>query len=224
MPDYLPTREAELLTWSQNYSATLTAAPTTYGLIAGDATALSSLVTAFTNAYSEASDPNTRTKPKIVAKDLAKAQLIASLRSLSQRIQNNPAVTSEHKAELGLPIWDREPSPQPPPSTRPVLSLVAAAGNLQLLRVVDETTPTSKAKPEGVAGVEVYAWIGPNPPAELSQWQSKGLFTRSSFEISYTSEDAAKQATLMARWYNAKGEYGPASEPITALVAGSPAA
>jgi hypothetical protein len=224
MPDYLPTREAELLPYSQNYSATLTASPATYGVLPADATALSSLVTGFANAYTEASDPNTRTKPKIVAKDLAKAQLIASLRSLSQRIQNNPAVSAEKKSELGLPIWDREPSTVPAPSTRPVISLVAAAGNLQLLRVVDETTPTSKAKPEGVAGVEIYAWIGETPPAELSQWQSKGLFTRSSFEISYTSEDAAKQATLMARWYNAKGEYGPVSEPITALVAGSPAA
>ena len=45
--DYLPHNDAELLAWSSNFSSLITAAPVTYGLVAGQATAYAALHTAY---------------------------------------------------------------------------------------------------------------------------------------------------------------------------------
>ena len=224
MPDYLPTREADLVPFSANYSAKISLVPEDYGFVAADATALAGLVTAFETAKAAVSDPDTRTKTSVVAKNQAKVNLVAMLRSMSQRIQTNPAVTAELKTGLGLPIWDREPSSVPVPPSKPVISLVAMSGNQHLIRIIDEATPTSRAKPWYAAGAEVYAFVsatpGEVPPGDLAAWQSKGLAVRSTFEVNYAPADAGKEVTLVARWYNAKGEFGQPSEKITARIAG----
>ena len=224
MADYLPRRDADLVSFSGNYSAKISLVPEVYGFVAADATELAGLVAAYNSACTEAKDPATRTKSRIISKDQCKANLVAMLRSMSQRIQVNPAVTAEQKNDLGLPIWDREPSSVPTPPSKPVISLVAMSGNQHLIRIIDEATPTSRAKPWYAAGAEVYAFVsatpGEVPPLDLAAWQSKGLAVRSTFEVSYAPADAGKEVTLVARWYNAKGEFGQPSEKITARIAG----
>ena len=100
--DFLPRREAELVTWVNTFKALITRAPTTYGLTAGDAASYGTLATAFINAYNVAKADATRTRSSILAKTQAKVYLIRSTRQLAGIIQKFPGTTNQMRSDLGL--------------------------------------------------------------------------------------------------------------------------
>lgn len=225
MSSFLPSREAQLAPYLQNMSAKISAAPTTYGLVAADATALATLVTAFVSALATATNPTTRTKGTIAAKDTAKAQVVATVRVLAKRIQANPAVTAQMKTDLGLPVHAVVPTPQPPPTSSPALIIVSIKPRAHIIRIADENTPNKRARPKGTFGAEVYSYVGDpaDAPADLELWRFEGQATKAEFEVDYGGADVGKTALIVARWYNRKGETGPVSLPVNATVAGSAA-
>ncbi len=106
-------------------------------------------------------------------------------------------------------------------------------GGRHELRLFDQDTPTRKALPRSAAGAQVFyfvtdrAVVDNSPgggdresiPADLSRWRFAGLATKSDFTIRYDAEDIGKTAHLRAVWYNRKGETGPVSGEITAMIA-----
>jgi hypothetical protein len=219
---WLPDKDADLLSFSTNFTAKIVAAPTTYSLTAADATALGLLNTAFTSALASATNPSTRTKTTVAAKNVVKAQLVADIRSLAKRIQASPTVTVPQKTDLGLPIHQTVPTPVPAPSTQPLINLMSTGGKAMTIRLADELTPTKRARPAGSVGAEVYSYVAAAPgvlPDDLEQWRFEGLATKAEFEVDYNGPDVGKTATIVARWYNAKGETGPLSDPITGTIA-----
>lgn len=216
---WLPMSDTGLRDFTGDFSAKLTAAPTTYGLTAADATAEAGLVTTYKAALATATDPATRTPVTITAKNVAKAGLVASTRSLAARIQANPSVTPEQKVALGLPVHITGKTPIPAPTTRPVVTVADITELTHAVRIVDESTPTKRAKPYGVAEAAVFTFVGDNPPADLEQWEFKGIAKRSDFLIHYDAPDAGKRAHIRAVWFNPRGEQGPVGEPASAMVA-----
>src|SRR3954464_8842092 len=99
--NWFTTTDAGLLTFAEDMSAKITATPTAFGLVAGDATTLAGFVTSYSTNYNLAKDPATRSKITIEQKDQAKALLIADIRVLGRRIQANPSVTNAQKLSLG---------------------------------------------------------------------------------------------------------------------------
>jgi hypothetical protein len=223
--DWLPSKDALLLPFATNASSKITASPTSYGLLVGDATALASAVTGYSSALATSSNPSTRTKTAVMNKNVAKAQLVALIRSIAKRVQANPAVTAGQKTDLGLPVHSTTPTPVPTPSTVPELGfgLVTMGTGIVTLKITDADVTNKRAKPTGVQGAEVYSFVGATGttplPTNLEDWRFEGLATRSTFDINYRPEDAGKTATIVARWYNAKGDVGPTSSPITGRVA-----
>lgn len=220
--DYIPTRDEDLSTFAQNFSALITATPAVFSLLPADATALAALVTEFTEALETALNPSTRTPVAVAAKDTARVVLVADIRSLAKRIQSAPNVTPAQKTSLGLTVQDHVRTPVPPPATKPVVNVVTNGGRRQTIRLVDETTPLKRARPVGVAGAEVYSYVQTSaeaPPADLEAWRFEGLATRSEFEIGYNSADVGKTAHIRALWYNAKGQSGPESDEVIVPIA-----
>ncbi|HZZ43626.1 MAG TPA: hypothetical protein VFE58_11865 [Tepidisphaeraceae bacterium] len=217
--DWLDTSDGPLSTFANDFSAKITATPTAFGLVAGDATSLATLVTAYNTALAAATDPVTRTRVTVAAKDTAKVALIADIRALAKRIQASPAVTPAQKTSLGLPIHSNTPSPSPAPTTEPLLNIVATGNYSHTLRVADILTPTKRAKPANVADLQIFAFPGENPPADMSLWTFKGVATKAEFVVNYAPTDAGKPVSLAGRWANRKGETGPFSDPVTGTIA-----
>ncbi len=222
MRDYIPSRDGDLVSWSNNFTTKVVLAPTDYGLTAADVADLVQLTAGFSAAYNAAVDPATRTRVTVAAKDAARIALVTPLRSLAQRIQANLLVTDVQRTELGLPVRDHAPTPVPVPATKPVLELAGEDVCRHTVRLFDEATPTSRAKPEGSAGAQVFTFIAANgetPPIDLEQWTLYGMATRSEFEVVYPGADAGKKAYIAARWFNGKGEVGPRSDAVARLIA-----
>ncbi len=86
-------------------------------------------------------------------------------------------------------------------------------------RIHDEATPNSRAKPQGVAGAQIFVYIGENPPLDLEKWSLKGVATKGSFIVQYDESDIGKKAHVAARWTNRIGEPGPRSDAVSRLIA-----
>jgi hypothetical protein len=223
--DWLPTKDALLLSFVTAMSAKITAAPVPLGLTASDATILSGLLTSYSSALATASNPSTRTKTAVMNKNVAKAQLVADVRSVAKRVQANPAVTAGQKTDLGLPVHSNTPTPVPTPSTVPELGFgpVTMGTGIVTIKITDADVTNKRAKPAGVQGAEIYSFVAATDatpvPTDLEDWRFEGLATRSAFDIGYRPEDAGKTATIVARWYNAKGDVGPTCSPIAGKIA-----
>jgi hypothetical protein len=222
--DFIPSREADIVTWSVNFNTKITATPTAYGLTAAQASAYAAKHTTFVAAHQTARDPDTRSPAAIVGKDVAKTALVAEARKLARIVQAEPSVTPQQKAELGLTVRDVEPTPVPPPSSPPDLDLVSAVVRTVRLRLEHSGSTSRRGKPYGVAGAAVYSFVGAEPPSKLADWKFEGNTTRTVVQVLFDPEVApGAKVWITACWFNPRMQNGPASSPLSTHIPGGAA-
>lgn len=218
--DWVPSKDQDLDNFALNFSTKLTAAPTSYGLVAGDATAFASLRSDFATKLAAATAPATATSVTVASKNTSRASLTAGMRSLARRVQSYSAITSSLLSELGLTVRDTVATPIPAPSTKPTGNVQQILSREHVIAVADSATPTSKARPFGASGYQVfYSVAGDTDGGDVENMHFEGVGTKATFSISYPSSAVGKVATIRLRWMNRKGEVGPVSDPITSTVA-----
>jgi hypothetical protein len=97
------------------------------------------------------------------------------------------------------------------------------------LRLVDESTPTRRARPKGVQRAEVFVALtapgqpAPPPPSGASSdpgdYRYIGSVTRGETTLSFESDKGGMQAHYMSRWVSTNGATGPWSDTASATVA-----
>lgn len=223
---YMPESDAEFAAWANNFATLLTADPTAYGETGGVASQVQTLNDDYQLALTVATDPSTRTSPTVAAKDVARSVAQSYMRVVAQRIRDNQTVTDEQRLDLGLTVPKTVPTPIPPPSTHPLLGLIAATPLVHRLRYAAADTPTSKAKPFGSIGVEIWVALGTVAATDPAQATYRKTVTKSPFTMSYQAGDVGKVATYFARFVNRSGvdgvaATGPWSSAITVAVVGT---
>jgi hypothetical protein len=216
---YIPSRDSELDTWLLNFSSLIAGSPTTYGLVTGDATAITAAYAAWHAAYLAATNPSTRTQGSVMTKNEQKANVSGVVRGYAATIRCNRAVSDELKIGLGLHVRDAQPTPVPVPASVPVLAVVGMRQGLQEVRVTDEATPSRRARPAGSAGMLLFRIVADEAVTDPEQARFLAFTGRTSFECLYGPADNGKTATYFARWTNAKGEVGPWSQPMPVSIA-----
>lgn len=220
---YIPAKDSGFESWLLNFTTKLTAAPATYGLVAGDAVICAAQYTAWHAAYLAATTPATRTKPSVAAKDAARALAESVVRPYAQRIKVNPAVSNASRADIGVTIDSFPPTPIPAPLTSPVLLLSLATPLVHKLQYRDALEPTAKSKPYGVRQLALFRSVGTVAATDPAQCSYVGGFTKSPFQVTFEAPDRGKICTYFARWENASGPAGqaatgPYSDPLTVVV------
>lgn len=168
-PNYLPAKDSLAGPWADNFSTVLTGAPTDYGLVAGDATAVAAAVAPWITALAAATTPATRTPVTIAAKDDARAAMEAVVRPFAVAISQNPSVSNELKTTIGV-------TPRITTKTRNAVSSNIAGvspyfdslGNI-VFNGYDPDTPDSKARPLGALGWELQVR---NKPTATDPWET----------------------------------------------------
>jgi hypothetical protein len=144
----------------------------------------------------------------------------AVLRRLAQRFQESSLVSDAELAAMSLTLRDLLPSPIAAPTSRPV----GKADTSQRLKIglswTDEATPTSKAKPHGVVGCNIFMKLGGTAPADLSQCEFIGFATRTPFTEEFDGTQANQTAHFILQWVGTRGGLGPISETVSATVPG----
>lgn len=219
---YIPTKDADLIAWGDNFAAVITADPALYGLLAADALVIQTQYNEFAAAYAIAVNPATRTIVTIAAKDEEKAGFLSIARAYAAIIRANAGVSDAAKAAAGLTIPDPTPTPIPVPSTTPILAAPLQGIGTILMSITDSATPLIKKKPFGVVGGCLFfsKWVGVTPP-DGSQKLLLGLITKSDNVLTtagYTT--AGEKVRYYCQWYNRKGELGPIGAPLDILTLG----
>ena len=220
---YIPPTDAGFADWLLNFSTLITASPTTYGLVTGDATIIAAQNTAYAAALATATNPATRTSPTIAAKDAAKSLALAVVRPYAVSISLNPAVTDEDKVAVGVTVRKLVPTPIPAPTAIPQVSLVSAIPLEQTLKIVNAATPTTKAKPFGARLIEVWTSVGITAATDPAQLSFRGAVTKIPTKLTFDAADRGKICTVAARYATAGGgpgvsRVGPWSALITFIV------
>lgn len=219
---FLPDKDTALLAWSLNFSTRITATPTAYGLVAGDATAYATLHTSFATALA-AVDPGERSKSLVAAKNTARTTLKNSARLLAKRVEGTAAVTDAQKLELGLNVRSA-PSPIPPPAYAPGIAILATIANTVKLRLFDATDAARRGKPAGVDGASVFSFVGATPPTETVDWKFEGNTSRTRIDIAFPSDiTPGAKVWFTAFWFNERKQAGPTTTPIGTNIPGGAA-
>lgn len=218
MAQFFPTTDAGMLAWAQHFSTMISATPTTYGLVAAQATAYATLVTNYQTALT-ACEPTVRNKTSTAAKNQAKAALKLSSVQLANIINGQPTVTDAQKIALGLNVR-ATPTPVPPPGNPPTLDIVSVTGKTVKIRLHNDAT-SKRARPAGVTGTTIFSYVGATPPADITAWVFQGSSSKTIVDIAFDNTVAAGSIVwLTAFWYNGKGQSGPACAPVSTYLAG----
>ncbi len=218
--DFLPHKDADLLAWAQAFSTKITATPVAFGLVAAQATAFAALLSTWSADLATATDPATRTRAAISAKNDSRTPMKAEARELARVINAFPSITNEQRIELGLNPRSGTISPIQPPQECPVMEVVSAVGRTLKVKLRAQDS-NRRGKPDGVDGATCLTFVGSAPPADITQWKFEGSTARTTFDVEFPATVAAgAQVWLCAFWFNPRKESGPACQPISAYLAG----
>ena len=214
--DYIPTSDAGLLSWSNNFSTKITATPTAYGLTAANATAYAAAQSAYATSYAAAINPSTRGPLAVNNKNVARASLVSVSRHMAMQVQGTMTVTSSQKLELGLNPRTTFPSPIPVPM-QAGMEVLKVSGNVVRVRAYNPADPTRRAKPDGVSSITVMSYVGASAPAADGPWYFQGTTTRPTFDVAFVGESAVAGAKVWLTCFfaNPRGLSGQACPPIS---------
>jgi hypothetical protein len=213
VPTFPPSKEAGLLSWSSQFSNKITALPTAYGLVAGQATAYAALHAAYSAAYAAANNSNTNSKQAIMAKNQAKQALLygpGGAWELVDICQAWPDMTDALRGELNIRVPDNEPTPIPPPEFPPLLWIESTSGRTMKIKLRDKENSDRRGKPTGVQGATVLYFVGENTPADPSQWMFLLNESRTQFFADIPPVvPVGSRVWITAFWFNNRKQSGP---------------
>jgi hypothetical protein len=216
MPDYIPPKDAELVAWSANFSAVVTANASAWGITPEEVTALQTANDTFAALHAQADSPE-KNSIIVAEKNAARDVLVAKIRELAGFRLKNPIITDAQRIALGLHVRDATPTNIPAPTTRPELDVDVL--DFRRLKVVfHDMGSDSKAKPYGVNGAVIVYAVLDAPPADVTALTRSTLATRTPHVLEFTEEERGKTVYIAICWQNEKGEKGPWSEIESAIV------
>ena len=220
MADWIPDPDGDFDTWVANFVTVVTAAPANYGLTAAQVAPLAGLLAAWVAALADQEAKLNAAQAATDAKELAKAALKALVRELAGIIQSIKTVADAAKLAAGVPVHDTTKTPVPPPATAPIGHVEIKNRLEHIMHFFDTDTPTSKRKPAGVRGCQIWMKIGGAAPTSEDEMQFVISDPKTPHEIKFQAGDAGKTVYYWLRWENTKGIPGPWSAVVSATITG----
>lgn len=206
----IPKTVAGKVDWLHNFATVIARSPEAAGLTAEQVDLFTSLDTSLQTTWALSENEATRTKITIHNRDLALRAALTSARKLVS-IVKGADVTDALKIELGITL-PSNPTPKPAPETAPFIQVVSISGRTVKLQL--RTTQAQRGKPANVTGASVFLHIGPNPPGPDTPWSFAANVTKTNVTLPFTPSETGDTAWLSAFWSNAKGQSGPACQPV----------
>ncbi|MEQ2009600.1 MAG: hypothetical protein ABMA26_22685 [Limisphaerales bacterium] len=211
-PPYIPTTLDAFQAWLLNFSTLLTAAPATYGLVAGDAVIVAAQYTAWNAAYLLGTNPATRTTPNVAAMNGARVTATGVVRPYAQSISRNMAVDDADKLSIGVNLPNNAPVPIPPITDVPALIIQPSAPGQVVIAYRQGSAPTSRAKPFGAVALELFRSAGVAFATSPDQCTFIDSLAKTPQVVLNTPANAGDKLTFFARWTTRSGPQGKAQK------------
>jgi hypothetical protein len=173
----------------------------------------------FSTKLAVTENPNTRTPPAIVRKKDARKTLVTAIRkAVKEYITGNHLVSDDDRSALGLPLYKTTRTPAPIATSHPDFDVDSSMLRRLSIDFYDQGNKKSKAKPDGQHGAEIKWAILDAPPASLSELINSSFDTRTPFTLEFDQNQRGKTVYFCLCWENTRGEKGPWSEIVSAIV------
>ena len=222
--DYIPSSDTGFQAWAANFVTYANENLAGLGLTAADMAAITNYQMDFSEALTNLVTAQQSAQAARQTKDDYRDQLETEIRQLVRRLQASPQVEDSERAALGITVPDTVRTMTMSVGgidSRP-LGVVDTSQRLRHeIRFSDEATPTSRAKPAGVMGCEIWVKVlsaGEAAPAGSDGLSFLSLDTSSPYIAEYEGNDGGKTAHYMLRWVKKNGDKGPWSETISATI------
>jgi hypothetical protein len=216
--DYIPRRDADFNIMQNNVYKDASENAAVWLIPQAAIDIIDKLRLRWNSAYAAYCDPAKRTKSITQEKNDARKAYVSALRGFIQgQIMHNFKIDDGDRLGMGLPVYDRTPTPAAPPATRPEIDIDFSQISRHVLHVRDSQT-RSAGKPPHTIGFEVRRHLGKNQP-DYAEMLVVDLAIRSPYMLVYTTDVRTQMAWYAVRWVNTHGEKGPWSEIISAVIA-----
>ena len=214
--DFIPRPDLIFLEWLKRLLIYLATKISSWGIPSSALNEVQTLQTAFQTALTQSENPATHTPVTVMAKNKAREALEAKLRLfLKAYVTYNLAVTDVDREAMQLPIHKKTHDNSPVATTWPVVQVIVARE--RHLQFDFRGTEASKAKPDGQHGMELGGHIGEKPANQYEMTLSY-FDTNSPLIIEFREEDRGKTFWFAVRWENTRGEKGPWSDIMYAII------
>jgi hypothetical protein len=215
--DYVPRQDGKLLEWVRNLLSYLVRNGALLGLDPHTWADLEQKILAYSDAYQKAEAPN-RGSADVLLKNECRDALKKVVRLyVKEYLEYNHLVTDENRKLMGLPIHDTIPTPAPVSTTAPEAEVKLPSPAVIEVHFKEAGSP-NKRKPKGQSGVEVASAILDEKPVDWEELIHSDFATRSPLRLTFKGADRGKTLYFALRWQNTRGEKGPWSEIINAII------
>ncbi len=194
-----------------------------HGLDTNELIPLESALLAWRAAFPACTAAQAQARAAKAAKDAARAGRWSRRPAPSPRTcRRLPFTTDADRAAMGISIRPPRGTRSTAPASAPRVLVSAASRLTHELRLVDESTPTRRARPRGAHRAEVYvAMTGPHAPApsDLDAFRYIGSTSDGTTTLTFPQAQGGQQAHYLARWVSPRNASGPWSETASATVA-----
>ncbi|HBR19012.1 MAG TPA: hypothetical protein DD726_02205 [Phycisphaerales bacterium] len=181
--DFIPRSDTDFLAWAQNFSSYANTNIAALGLAPGDMTPIGTAMMDYDTALTANTARQNDARAARVAKDAKRDTLETAIRALVRRLQASPSVDDSEKAALGITVKDALRTMDAMSGATQPLAMIDTSQRLRHeIRFVDEANPTSRAKPKGAMGCEIWVKVaaqGEPAPAEATAYSFVALDTAS---------------------------------------------
>jgi len=222
MPDYLPGSDTELQSWVENFVSYAQAHGPDLGLDPPQIEQISDALTDFSDKMSTNVTAQQAAQSARQAKDDSRDNLESAVRALVRQLQASPEVDDTEREGLGITVRDKVRTTDASGiDTRPIGAVDTSQRLRHEIRFTDESTPTRRAKPNGVMGCEIWVKVsaaGEPAPSSPDKLSFVTLDTATPYIAEFDGADGGKTAHYMLRWVKSGGEKGPWSETVSATI------
>ena len=226
LTNYMGSTDAAQVSWLRTFADALVASPATYDVDALDASTLEALVDVAEASFAVGgttgrarNNPATYTPVTVAqfAADLAAAKGMAA--PLAMQIRQNLGVLDADKIAAGIRPLNPSRTPIPVPTSVPLLNVLFAGPGTHTLEFADSDTPSSKQKPFGAVGLQLFVAVG--TAAVIDPGAANYLLTSSRNPVfaSFDIADNGKIATYFGRWLTRRGQEAPWGSPAAMTIA-----
>jgi hypothetical protein len=216
MSDFIPRKGADLVTWSANFTAKVIENASEWSIPEEEVNSLKTATAEFAALHAQADSP-VKNMIIVAKKNAARTALITEIRKLAGFRLRNPIITDTQRTALGLHVHDATQSNIPVPKSRPEFEIDVL--DIRLLKVTfRDLGKSGRAKPYGVSGAIIAYEVLDAPPAGTETLARTVLATRTPHILEFLESDRGKTVYIALRWQNQKGERGPWSEILKAII------
>lgn len=217
--DFIPEKDRNFLAWIINFLLQLNGLVSRIGFPTSEFQLLGTLRDDFSTKLALAESPATRTPVAVKNKNDARKKLEKTVRQdIKEYINYNHSITDGEREALGLPVYKTTRTPSQVATEPPDYEIETSVIRRLIIHFFRLGHRHSNAKPLGQQGAEIRWTILDHPPTSIDELIHSSFDTHTPFILDFDENQRGKTVYFCLRWENTRGEKGPWSEIISAII------